>query len=409
MLTRSADEPGPVGIVRWRRPGIIFILGACAAFLVASSLAYNLTRRGAGPHMPLSQVVGPAHIFELRYERLASPKSVSPQLAARARASALRAPLAEEPFLYVASQHLGDIRTTGTPRDKALLEEVLRRNPRSREARARLIQIAANQGDLSGAVAQIAVLYRLEGPAILQVLTDLGQRLLTIEEWKELGPALRKYPELAEPLVMGIVKVERPPAFVQSIAASVPKDVANREALIALLAQRLIASKQFQAARDVMQAGAAGANAPGLVADPSFRQPGQAGPFGWELTQSDVGVAEVQQGGGVLVDFYGRTPGPLLQQLVTLKPGRYTAALVYTSTSPQSGSLDMRVVCEGGAVLAAQSLEGSRVGEVRNQLGFQVPAQGCPAQRLQITGLSKQGRTEQIIVVKQFDIAGVAP
>jgi hypothetical protein len=174
-----------------------------------------------------------------------------------------------------------------------------------------------------------------------------------------------------------------------------------------LVIAKLIDLGAFADAREVW-ARAGGQAQPGLINDPAFANPSSNPPFDWDFSQTPTGAAERKPGGGVYIDYYGRVPGLLLRQVVTLRPGRYRARLDVEPAAKGGGAIAVRVACGigGDAALTERPLEFERTGRQKVELAFTVPAGGCDGQSLELRGLASERRNSQQIVLNRFDLIG---
>ncbi len=116
--------------------------------------------------------------------------------------------------------------------------------------------------------------------------------------------------------------------------------------------------------------------------NPSFEPLAAPPPFNWSFATAG-GVAE-PVGGRLRVIYYGRDDSVLARQLMLLPPGRYQLAMSVSGQSADRSALGWSVVCLPQSktifTLPLKPNSGVVAGD------FQVP-EGCPAQRLELTGL----------------------
>lgn len=377
--------------------GVGLIAAAAMGWLV------NFSDKGELPHVPLSGLVGPARISELRFAQLLAKGAVSPSLARQAVAAARRDPLAYEPFLFAGAAGFSTERSIGSVHDAALLQEALRRNPRSRQARVLLMRHAVGTGDLRGAIAQLSVLDRLSQANAARLLAALGASITTENQVAEAATAMARYPGLYDPFVAGFASVPKPAALNLALATRLPASVIRRDTVGRQLVDRLARNGDFAGARAVW-ARMGGRRGRGLVDDPGFAAPKSQPPFGWEFIESLSGVAERQRDGTVFVDYYGRVAGSLLRQLVTLAPGAYRAVLDVEPTAKNSGAIALQVSCAtDGRVLARQPIAATRPGRTKLKLPVTIPA-GCAGQFVELVGLPLEQRLEQQVIVRWLGV-----
>lgn len=106
-------------------------------------------------------------------------------------------------------------------------------------------------------------------------------------------------------------------------------------------------------------------------------------PFGWMLASGASGIAETQGSGRLHLIYYGREDLVLASQLMTLPPGRYRLSMKVDESSPAAKSLSATIRClPSSNVIASLPLQRKEaVGA-----SFDITAQGCAAQRLEISG-----------------------
>jgi len=378
-----------------------------APLLAAAALAgwvVNFADKGEAPRLPLSGLIGPARTAELRHAQFAAKGRASPALVRAARAAAARDPLAYEPYLYAGLAGFPTERAVGSARDAALLREALRRKPRSRQARVLLLRHAIGAGRLGEAIAQIGVLNRLNRQYAIALLGGLGRSVTARGQIDEAVGALASHPELYPEFVKGFVAAPKPAGLVAHLGARLPARIVRDETVANPLIDRLVATGDFAAARALWQRTGAVAGGAALT-DPGFGRSRAKPPFGWDYAQTGTGVAERQSEGGVFVEYYGRSAGPLLRQLVTLKPGAYRLTLEFEPLSANPGLIALRVACAPGATaLGTARLASTSARRTRTVLAFAVPAQGCRGHWIELAGLPDERRKGQQLIVHRLDL-----
>lgn len=387
---------------QWSR---LIVAGAVTGvFLVAAvaSLVTNFSIRGALPRLPLSSLIGPAKIAELRFAQAVARGQVSPALARSARAAGAGAPLAYEPFLLAGAAGFRGERTNGSASDAALLREAARRNPRSRAAHYMLMRHAVATGDVGEAFHHIAALSTLGEPASATLLLAVGRAVRTKGEVDEATTALGLYPRLLDGFISGFSAVPKPAPVVLHLATKLPRSGFDREKAASLLAGALLKGGDYGNARAVWQR-MTKRSAGGGVADPTFASAVALPPFGWSFAQSQSGVAERQQDKTVFVDYYGRRPGVLVQQLLTLAPGTYSAVIEYESASANDRAIALVVSCANSGTNIAQLPLVRTRGFAKAKVPFQVPPD-CGGQNLALAGLLTDHRTPQQVIVRHLNV-----
>lgn len=403
MSEQYAAGPAAEPEHRWRVLGIAVALGLTAAASAATIV--NFARTKDLPTIPMSQFIAPAQLSEARFAVAVGRGNVSPAIAAAARVAGRAEPLADEPFLLTAASDFVGDRSIGRLRDERLIEEALRRNPRSRRARMLTLRRALGTQKLAPAIQQIAELNRLGQGSVVTLLQGVGRMLISSGQVKEALTALAPYPDLYLGITSGFVATEKPPALTVLFADSLPRNAIGQAEVRSLLLGRLIDDGSYTAARRLAARVSGQANAP-TIRNPAFaKQPPQP-PFDWELTESDVGVAERQAEGGIYVEHYGRSSGPLLRQLLTLPAGGYQSRLVYEQLSEATGAIELRIFCaQDGTALLRQKLDAAGSRSLQINLLFKVPGAGCTGQYVALYALPQERRLGQQLVVRRLDIA----
>lgn len=394
-LLRSAGVDLP------RHAAALGLAGALAAAAVLAALAARAEKPAAAGSTLLS-ALGPSALGELRALQL-TPEGQPPRGIDRyGRAALATAPLAYEPFFAVGAAGFRGKDAFGSKADAALLEEALRRNPRSREARLLLMRHAVGTGDLGRAIDQLAVLNRLNSAMVAQLMLALGKAIRTERQVDEAVAALKPHPELYRPFMTGFAGAGKPAALVVRLVPQLPASALADSEVRGLAIQQMVAAEAFAEARRLWDAGS---GTRGLVHSPDFADVKAPPPFNWQLSANSTGAAERQPGGGVAVDYYGRSPGPLVAQLLTLAPGSYGATLRYRTDSGVPGALGLELRCTGGVVLAQRPLEAKAGVDATARLDFAVPLAGCKGQTLSVVGRVQEARDPQAAVLTRLDVA----
>ena len=373
------------------RRSVAVALGLAAlAFALVAALA-QVAETPAGGTTPFLARLNPGKIGVLRAQEFDAelrPRG-NPLVAALAAAPVM--PLAAEPFVGAASSGFRMKGSTGTAHDAALLREGLRRNPRFREARLLLLRHAIGTGNLPEAIDQLGTLRRLSSEIVGQMLLGIGAALNSPRQVDDAIAAMRPHPELYPDFMRGFTAAQKPPALVTRLVMQLPPsalaDTTVRERAIS----EMVRVAAFAQARQLWGARYAG-NGQGLVHSPDFSDAAAPPPFNWDLNETDTGVAERITGQkGVSLAYYGRISGPLVNQLLTLAPGRYTASVTYRNATGVPGVIALQVFC-GIGQLVQIPLSGKLGEERTDRLAFTVPTAGCGGQYLSLVGLPQEER-----------------
>ncbi|MFM5929945.1 MAG: hypothetical protein ACKOPQ_03455 [Novosphingobium sp.] len=390
---QQAASPAPL-----RAVGVGLAVGAFALLAYAGQIAET----GPGSVVPGISSLGPAAIGRLMAAQVDDKGRVPAGLDRLGRDALAAAPLAYEPFFAVATRGFLKPTDNGSAEDARLLREALRRNPRSREARYFMLRHELGSGNLGGAVDQIAVLNRLNNGVTEKLMPALGAAIQSERQVLEAVGALKAHPELLEPFVKGFAKGNKPAALRIRLVQALPRSSFTNEGLRTESVRLLIGAQAFAQARALWGSDIGGKT---LVHSPDFSDRKAPPPFNWELKASSTGVAEYDPTGGVSVDYFGRAPGPLLTQLLTLTPGSYQARIQYRTLGGSPGALGVQMECAGtGNLIVNQPLSGASGTEHALLVSFTVP-QGCGGQLFAVAGRAQESRDPQQAVIRKVEIS----
>lgn len=381
---------------------LVIAVFASAAARVAETPGAGASGRGNGP--------GPAALGVLRYE-LARQGTDRPGLEVATANRALAVfPLASDPFTALAVLGL-DGKTKAEPaRNTALLQEALRRDPRSRTARIFYLRQLAMNGDLKGAFNQLAVLWRLNPALVEQVMVSLSGQINSPRRVDQALDALKGHDALYLPFVTRMAGKNKPRDVVERLADGLPASALANPDLRRALVGQLVAAGSYARARQIWAGGLKQRQA-GLVHAPDFADLAAPPPFNWKLEVNATGAAERSKGGGLTVAYYDRAPGPLAAQILVLAPGNYRAVIDYASISGSARTVKLQVSCMGAnTVLGETWLGPRRAAQGGLAVPFTVPAAGCDGQLLAIVGVANEERGEMQLAVRRIDVlAGGSP
>lgn len=124
----------------------------------------------------------------------------------------------------------------------------------------------------------------------------------------------------------------------------------------------------------------------GSVYDPEFANLAGPAPFNWQLLSSPDGSAEFRAPKGLTASYLGAAPTTLAQQTILLSPGRYALSVV-ASGKDEYNQLAWVITCaRGGDPVVTTRLLKLSDGRRKYSSIFQIPASGCEAQQLALTG-----------------------
>lgn len=290
-------------------------------------------------------------------------------------------PLSVQPFLVRAAiaQQSGDLAEA-----QRLLVHARDRAPRSAAARFLLADVHFRSGRILPGLVELAVLGRLVpgGPQqVAPALAAFAQRPGAAGQLKQI---VRTYPEF-EPVLLNQLAADPANASLILEIAGISTSSKPQRWQKTLLSG-LVSQGEFEQAHAVWArlAGVPRASNRGLF-NADFRPSHAPAPFNWTFESSGEGVAEPANG-ALRVIYYGRADSRLASQTMLLQPGRYALAMSLAGEVGQDARLAWVISClPGGVELLRLQLPGGQQNEaVAGQ--FEVPAEGCRAQELQLMG-----------------------
>lgn len=396
-------ETEPAGFTAGR--GFAVGAGVLAAALAITAHLGRLAESPVVGQLPALGAFGPGAMGRLRAATLDEKGRPPANIASLGRDALAVAPLSYEPFFAVAAAGFRTQTQSGSDRDAALLREALQRNPRSREAKVFLLRYDVSHNRLAEAIDQIAGLQRLNGIATSDLLVRVGAAVRTEKQVDEAAAALAPHPELFEPFLRGFASLPKPAALSIRLVSQIPRAALADPGVKAAAMRELVGAQAFAEARRIWATAAPSSE---LLHSPNFSDRTSPAPFNWDLAANSTGVAEYAQG-GVSVDYFGREPGPLLSQLLTLQPGNYTATLAYRTTAGSPGALGLRLACAGQPIpLFEQPLSGRTGANQILKVSFAIPQQGCGGQFVSIGGRVQESRDPQQALVSRLEITNGA-
>jgi len=378
---------------------------ALFALLAVAILLANTVRALEGPvAVGKSGGWGPADLGRIRGQLAELQTNQRDFDEAGARRALASVPLASEPFAAIAAASLADNPRGKTGRETALLNEALRRDPRSRAARILLMRQMAVSGDLKGSFAQLEVLYRLNPILVTQAMDSIARLVDTPKRMDVALTALSGRPNLYEPFVVGLVGKGKSREVIVQLARGLPADILAKPGIRRSIVSQLVDVGEYALAKSIWQAGNGKATT-GLVFSPDFSDRRSSPPFNWQLFETTSGAADFGKDHGLLVNYYDRSPGRLVRQVVTLTPGRYRLFVEFRLLSGSADNVKLRIACFGAPdALAEISLFTPGSGLRKAQAEFEVPAQACAGQDLAVWGGVAQTRSETEVELQRIDI-----
>jgi hypothetical protein len=231
-------------------------------------------------------------------------------------------PFSADPFLVQAALA---VRTQKYKRGEALLLEARRREPRSPATRFLLADLYLRSGRPIEAMGEMAVLNRFLPASAAGLAPALAAYARDPRTVPQIRNILRSYPELEEPLLAQLSTDSRNADAILALA-SPRRAGAQAPAWQSQLLGQLVNDGQYARAHQLWSQFAGVGNHQTGLFNPTFNASSAPPPFNWALSQGSGGVAEAKAGGLNLL-YFGREDLSLAQQVLLLKPGRYTLSM----------------------------------------------------------------------------------
>jgi hypothetical protein len=312
--------------------------------------------------------------------------------------AAAKAALAPEPFLVrgVRAQLSGDSRVA-----RSAFLAAQWRDPRSLPARYFLADEFFRSGDARAGLNEFAVLARLAPGGDEKVAPYLAAYAKDRANWPQLRTVLRSDSMLEDATLAALAA---DPANARTLLALA--DASHRTATspwLPTLLSGLVNTGQYAVARAVWADVAGVRIDPGqLLFDSGFANGDVPPPFNWALTSSTVGLAERQRGGRLHVIYYGQEDGVLAAQLLLLAPGHYRMTMGISGDRAQARPLSWSLTCEKSQTpFATTALDGAAA----RGWAFDVPAAACPAQRLELRGMSSDIAQQSEVTISALGLS----
>ena len=325
---------------------------------------------------------------------------VPPSIFAMMDDAARKAPLAPEPFLVrgVQAQLSGNI-----PLAIDAFAAAEHRDPRSLPAHYFLADALFRWGDSRRGLSEIGILARLAPGGVASVAPYVATYAKDRGTWPQLRELFASEPELEETALAALAADASNADTVLALADRRHPD-ANASWLPTLL-NSLVATRQYQRAREIWGSVAQVQGAGSRLYDGDFVEAKAPGPFNWVLMSSTVGLAERVPRGGLHVIFYGRDDGLLARQLLVLPPGTYRLSMAVAGSAADTHALTWSLRCDGAqAPLSAIPLDiaGSRA------WSFSIPS-GCGAEWLELSGVSTDVAHQSEATIRNLKLSSERP
>lgn len=299
----------------------------------------------------------------------------------------------------------------------ALARIALQRAPRNRDLRATEAAALLKAGDLDGALAQIDALLRLTPTRGKTLYPALAQQAQDKRFAEALAATLAKDPPWRRAF-LGVLNKEGTPAALDQVYAwlqqhgELTKDETGR------WLDRMIADGRWGEAY-AHWVGTLGPDAARLtpVYNGDFeRDPSRQG-FGWRNDASPGAFAEIEAGAGpkgnraAHVHFIGRPAARgNLRQALLLAPGRFELSMqVRTDFLRSDQGLQWVVRCDKGRTIAVLPIEDGSDGWRPMAAQFEVPAEKCAGQWLELRNPAVSGSAQQVSGDLWIDDVAITP
>ena len=311
------------------------------------------------------------------------PKATLEKIKQLARES----PLSAEPFLVAGA--LAEKRGALEPAGQ-LYQEAVRRDPRSLAAHYLLADLDLRTGQTEGGIRELAELSRLAPATSVQLVPAVAKFSHSPGAADQVRRMFRSNPALEEPVLSVLAQDPANAEFILSVATRTPERSGPSPAWREILLDGMIAKGQYTQAFAIWSrlTGSSSTNGTGLF-NPAFRPSNDPPPFNWSFSATDAGVAEPENG-SLRVLFYGRDNTSLAKQIMLLPAGRYRLAMPVTANSGDPHAIGWSIEClpakTGILQLPLSRIRGSEMVAAE----FEVPAQGCEAQQIELDGVSEE-------------------
>lgn len=317
-----------------------------------------------------------------------------------------RAPLAEEPFVLAGlkARIAGD-----TGKAERLLTEARDRNPRSRLARLILLDGYLRTNRVDKAMIEISVLAALIPQAGTVLVPELAKMARDPKTRGATVRVLQRDPAMQEAVLSHLASNGSDPDLILSVAG--PKAGAGAAgpppAWQGLLIDSLVKKNKVEQAYRLWRSFAAlNAEAGKGLYDGRFEGLPGVPPFNWKFGVDNAGVAERTKKSSLEVSYYGRLPTELASQLLMLRPGRYRLQFRAEGDATGEGSrLAWTLICHPRKTPLLELPLRKITYSPRLVAGdFTVPASGCAAQWLRLSGIQGEFPNAQNVTISDVQI-----
>jgi hypothetical protein len=273
------------------------------------------------------------------------------------------------------------------PRARGLMELALRSDGRSLRPRLWLIDRALRHRDYPAAVALLDRLITVIPSRRAQTVGAMASIVRDPASHPAITKMLATNPSWRENFLYAVNQQGMPPDAIYRLTE---QNSAKASALVeqGALLQSLLKNHEYERAylawinflpeSSLKQVGA--------IYDTEFANLAGPAPFNWQLLNSPDGSAEFRAPKGLTASYLGAAPAPLAQQTILLSPGRYRLSVVASGRDEYSQLAWVITCARGGDPVVATRLLKLSDGRQKYSSIFQIPASGCEAQQLALTG-----------------------
>lgn len=405
-MGRSPPNKASIDYSRSLIAALLFLLGgygilSCYGNAVALPDTAFITTRGDTAVSLLQLQRMAAQGLQAQSSGTTSPES----LAGKRHAAAVHL-LGQEPLSADALVLAYGGGTRSAERDLArpLVMEAMRRDPRSRGARAWQIVDAAMSRRFPSAMHSFERLLSI-APGDSEMAVPLIALLINDPDARQALLSTLGRPRSWHARLAGeVARSQLPIQVIDQFAVALLRhpDPSTRQSMLGVLVNRGSYVRAYELWRDQMPAQHRPAHP--QVNATNFSSFAGGYPFAWTLTQDGSDGAVPLDGGGVEIRYSGQRALTFAAQMLVMPPGRYSLVVVGNDQPLRAGGLEWQLRCArdsshlGGVDLGALS-----VGQTQASAEITIPA-SCPAQILSLTGKAALFPTEKIITIGSVDL-----
>lgn len=398
----AQSPPSPVKLMAAL---LLFLTGA---YVVLSCYANPVALKDT----PLLTTRGDAAVSLLVLQRMAADN----QRATMARHAAPLPPqnrtaaaadlLGKEPLSPDALLLVGGAFASAAAREQArpLVAEALRRDPRSRGARAWGIVDAAMSRRFADAVRGFERLLSI-APKESEVAVPLIALLINDREARQVLLASLNRPRSWHAALSGqIAQSNLPIDVVEQFAAVLVRhpDPGTRQAILGALVNRGAHGRAYALWRSQLPANIRPARP--QVNAPDFGDFPGGYPFAWTLSQDGGDGAVQADGGGIEIRYSGQRALTLASQMLVMPPGQYSLTVSGGGRPLKAAGLEWVIRCVGDSTLLGKIDLGALSATQREARADITVPSSCHAQTLSLIGTASLFPTESVFTVRSVNL-----